>query len=101
MHETHTIELRDVITDDDPRCPDEFSRCLLVSYNARNVANETYTESRHVSTRLPVECLVLFTDGAIDVADLTAEERDWVESESAAVSNRIDFAGTETGEVAL
>jgi hypothetical protein len=82
----HDIELRDV-----------RDGHLLVSYNVINDANATYTESRHISTKLPVECLVLFEDGTIDVSDLTADERAWLQAESDLLSNKIDFAGTETG----
>lgn len=78
----HDLELRDVR---DGR--------LVVSYNAVNRENETFTIGRHVSSRLPLECLVLFDGGSIDVSDLTDEERRWVASESASMSNPIDFEG--------
>jgi hypothetical protein len=91
----HDIELRDIATPDDARCPDDMTRgCLVVSYNAIRDANSTYQEGRHVSARLPVECLALFEDGTLAVAELDADERAWLE---AASEDRIDFAGTETG----
>jgi len=87
MHDyrRHDIRLRDIDGDE-----------LVVSYRTIN-DGATYTEGRHVSSRLPVECLVLFDDGRLPVDELTAEERAWIQSESAARSNEIDFAGTETG----
>jgi len=95
----HDIELRDIAPPTDDRCPDDMTRgCLVVSYNAIHDANATYTEGRHVSTRLPVECLALFEDGTIDVGDLTADEREWLQAASSEHSNEIDFAGTETGD---
>jgi len=91
----HDIELRDIATPDDARCPDDMTRgCLVVSYNAIRDANATYTEGRHVSARLPVECLALFEGGTLSVADLTPDERAWVE---AASDGQIDFSGTENG----
>jgi hypothetical protein len=91
----HDIELRDIATPDDARCPDDMTRgCLVVSYNVARDPNSTYTEGRHVSARLPVECLVLFEDGTLSVGELSADEREWV---TAASDGRIDFAGTENG----
>jgi hypothetical protein len=95
----HDIELRDVASPTDDRCPDDMDRgCLVVSYNAIRDANATYTEGRHVSARLPVECLVLFEDGTVEVGDLSADERAWVQRASAEYSNEIDFAGTDRGD---
>lgn len=95
----HDIELRDIAPPTDDRCPDDLTRgCLVVTYNAVHEPNATYTEGRHVSTRLPVECLVLFEDGTIEVSDLSADERDWLQTESARYSNTIDFAATETSD---
>lgn len=66
----HDLELRDVR---DGR--------LVVSYN-RVTHGRSHTEGAHVSDRLPLACLALFDgEGAIDVADLSAEERAWVEFE--------------------
>lgn len=97
-YETHDIVLRDIATPDDGRCPDDLTRgCLVVTYRVTNEANKTYTEARAVSSRLPVECLVLFDDGRVPVADLSADERAWLQAESGAHSNEIDFAGTEAG----
>jgi hypothetical protein len=94
----HGIRLRDIARPDDDRCPDGMDRdCLVVSYDATHKPDDSYTEARAVSTRLPVECLVLFDDGWIDVAELSADERAWLESASAEHSNRIDFEGTKTG----
>lgn len=42
----------------------------------------SHTEARHVSARLPAECLTLFDGGAVAVDDLTDEECAWVASES-------------------
>ena len=83
--DTHDVRLRDIRDGE-----------LVVTYTAINQTNRSYTEGRHVSARLPVECLVVFTDGVAEVSDLTAEEREWLQAESAARSNTIDFAGTET-----
>jgi hypothetical protein len=97
MYDRHDIELRDVAPPTDDRCPDDMDRgCLVVSYNAVHRPNASYTEGRHVSARLPVECLALFEDGTIDVADLDASEREWVRDASARYGNTIDFDGTET-----
>jgi len=85
-YRTHDIRLRDIRNGE-----------LVVSYNAINDANSSYTEARHVSARLPFECVALFNDGRIDVGDLTDEERQWLHAESAARSNAIDFQGTEAG----
>jgi len=93
----HSIRLRDVADADDPRCPDEMNGCLVVSYGAINDKNATFTEGRSVSSRLPTEFLALFDKGKLNVSQLTAAEREWVRSESAAHSNEIDFCGTETG----
>jgi len=82
----HDIELRDVREDH-----------ILVSYNAILDCNATYTEGRHVSSKLPRECLVLFEDGTLDVSELSEDEREWLQFESEQMSNEIDFAGTETG----
>jgi len=82
----HDIELRDVQDNQ-----------LVVSYNAIKDSASNYTEARHVSTKLPVVCLVLFDGGTVDVSDLSTEERLWIEYESQQ-SNEIDFSGTETGE---
>jgi hypothetical protein len=90
----HDIELRDVADADDPRNPTDVP-VLVASYNAVTKPNASYTAGRHVSTRLPVECLELFDGGTIDVTDLTAEERAWLQAESRALSNEIDFAGVE------
>jgi len=79
---------------DDGRNPKHSNPCLVVSYN--HVAEgRNYSTARHVSTRLPIECLALFDGGTIDVADLTDEERQWLTAESAALSNEIDFAGVD------
>jgi len=84
MHEiTHDIRLRDIRDGE-----------LVVSYTHVAEGN-SYTASRNVSTRLPVECLALFTDGVIDVCDLTDEERQWLTAESSARSNAIDFDGVD------
>lgn len=94
----HDIILRDVASPDDKHCPDGMERgCLVVTYCAINDENPTFTESRHVSARLPVECLVLFDGGTLDVGELSADERAWVQAASAERSNEIDFAGTEAG----
>lgn len=87
MHPTtdldrHDIELRDIRDGQ-----------LVVSYNAVDRANDSYTAGRHVSTRLPLWCLVVFDDGTVDVADLDDSEREWLAAESAARSNPIDFDG--------
>ena len=92
----HDIELRDIAAPYDDRCPDDCHRgALVVSYNTVRDHNATYTEARYVSARLPVECLALFEGGTIDVADLTDEERDWLQSASADLGNEIDFAGVD------
>lgn len=88
-YEDHRIILRDISDGETPH--------LVAEYVAINQTNRSYTEGRHVSTRLPVECLVLFDGGSVDVADLSAEERAWLRAESGARSNEIDFEGTETG----
>jgi len=82
----HDIELRDVREDH-----------ILVSYNAILDCNATYTEGRHVHSKLPRECLVLFEDGTLDVSELSDDEREWLQFESEQMSNEIDFAGTENG----
>jgi hypothetical protein len=97
-YDRHDIELRDVADADDARCPDDMDGCLVVSYNAIRRANATYTEGRHVSARLPTECLVLFEGGVIDVAALDATERAWLQAASRERSNEIDFSGTEAGD---
>lgn len=98
MHyDDHSLRLRDVADADDPRCPDDMDGCLVVSYDVTHKPNSTFTEVRTVSTRLPTECLVLFEGGVVDVADLTATERAWLQAASAEHSNEIDFAGTERG----
>lgn len=97
-YDRHDLELRDVADSDDPRCPDTLDGCLVVSYVTKHTANATYTEIRDVSTRLPVECLVVFDDGAVDVTDLSREERAWLAAESDAHSNQIDFEGTKSGD---
>lgn len=86
QYKTHAIALRDVRDGE-----------LVVTYHTINDVNHSYTEGRHVSSRLPFECVTLFDGGAVDVAELTDEERQWVRSESAARSNTIDFEGTEAG----
>ena len=62
----------------------------VVSYRATK-SNRSAQVVRHVSARLPVECLTLFDGGVVDVADLTAEEQAWLEAES--TPNTIDFEG--------
>lgn len=84
MHEiTHDIRLRDIRNNE-----------LVVSYRQIK-EGRSYTAGRHVSTRLPVECIVLFDDGTVDVCDLTDEERQWLTAESSARSNPIDFEGVD------
>jgi len=90
----HDLELRDVADRGDARCPDDMAGCLVVSYNAVS-RNRTYSESRHVSSRLPMACLTLFDGGTVDVTDLSPADREWIQSESALYSNEIDFSGTE------
>jgi hypothetical protein len=97
MYDDHSIRLRDVADSDDGRCPDEMDGCLVVSYDVTHRPNGTYTEIRTVSTRLPMECLVLFTDGRIDVSDLSVTERAWLQAASREHSNEIDFEGSKTG----
>lgn len=88
MHSTsmmrHDIELCDVRDGQ-----------LVVTY-AAEAENPTARMRRYVSARLPFECLTLFDGGTVDVADLTAEERAWVRSESAYYGNEIDFDGVRT-----
>lgn len=96
-YDRHDIELRAIADADDPRCPDGLDGCLVVSYNASHRPNTTYSEGRYVSTRLPRDCLVLFDDGTIDVAELSDTARAWLRAESAAWSNEIDFQGTDNG----
>jgi hypothetical protein len=80
----HDLELRDVRDGQ-----------LVVSYNHVR-EGPTYTEGRHVSTRLPMECIVLFgRDGTVPVAFLTDEQRRWVRFESAQRSNTVDFDGVQ------
>jgi hypothetical protein len=97
VYDRHDIELRDIADADDPRCPDEMHGCLVVSYNTSHTLNATYSEGRHVSTRLPLACLAVFDDGVVDVTDLSAFQRAWLRAESAAYSNEIDFSGTDNG----
>lgn len=67
---------------------------LVVSY--RHIAEgRTYTAHRDTSSRLPLECLTLFDDGVVNVCDLTEEERQWLQAESTARSNAIDFEGVD------
>lgn len=73
----HDLELRDVV-----------DGTLHVSYN-RVTHGLSHTQARFVSGRLPIACLALFDGGSIDVADLSAEERAWIEWES----ERIAFEG--------
>lgn len=97
MYDDHSIRLRDVADADDPKCPDDMDGCVVASYDVTHRPNSTYTEVRTVSTRLPMECLVLFKNGRIEVADLSATERAWLQAASREHSNEIDFAGTEAG----
>jgi len=80
--ERHDISLRDV-----------RDGKLVVTYN-HMVSNTSYTGGRHVSARLPVECLCLFDGGTLDVSDLSATEREWLQAASAECgANEIDFEG--------
>jgi hypothetical protein len=80
----HDLELRDVRDGQ-----------LVVTYNCVREGS-TFTEGRHVSTRLPFECITLFgTDGTVPVAFLTDEQRRWVRYESAQRSNVVDFNGVD------
>ena len=98
-YDKDALVLRDVADADDPRCPDTLNGCLVVSYSVTYTPNATCTEIRDVSTRLPLECLVVFESGAVPVDALTADEKAWVRAESAAHSNEIDFAGAEGDEM--
>lgn len=80
----HDIALRDVRDGE-----------LVVSYNHIVRKNSSYTAGRHVSSRLPVECLEVFDGGTVAVSELTDEERQWLTAESAARSNTIDFEGVD------
>jgi|GEM_PF-5222082 len=73
----HDIELRDVRDGQ-----------LIASYNHVE-HGRTFTEAYHASVRLPMECLTLFEDGTVDVAELTEEERAWLHYED----EKIDFGG--------
>jgi len=80
MHEiAHDIRLRDIRGGE-----------LVVTYT-HMAEGHSYTAGRHVSARLPVECLTIFTEGVV----VTDEERQWLTAESAARSNTIDFDGVD------
>jgi len=84
MHEiAHDIRLRDIRAGE-----------LVVTYT-HMAEGSSYTAGRHVSSRLPVECLTLFNEGVVEVCDLTDEERQWLTAESSARSNTIDFDGVD------
>jgi len=68
---TDSLTVRDV-TDDGQ---------LKVDYD-RVDKNATATLATHKSLRLPLECLFAISGGHVDLSELTAEERHWIEYES-------------------
>ena len=69
---TDALTLRDV-TDDGQ---------LVVSYDRIEDTTNGDSFGTHKSLRLPVECMVALDGGHTPLADLSDEERAWIEAES-------------------
>jgi len=97
-YRAHALVLHGVADPADDRCPEDMDRGAVVAeYLAIYECNDTYTEVRSVSARLPPECLVIFDAARVPVASLDGTTRAWLTAASSAHGNAIDFEGTSSG----